>query len=219
MIKKLIKLEIVKQVAKGLGYGVAGGLSGLLFLAIISNDPEKFGNVADWLSGMGSVIAIFFVYAQIKQQSRISEEQKSHDFVIVINAQYKVQKNRAGGVTLKNERELVFLGTNKGMMPSSYKYVGITDPGTYKKTLDLREKEKNSDEPLDYPPIESFQFEYDLGIKKREFETVEPGGVSSPEVVDLQNVMENFKDKSDELVVVYMDVLGQLYSRRLILTE
>lgn len=67
--------------------------------------------------------------------------------------------------------------------------------------------------------VERFQYEYDLGIKQREFETVEPGGVSSPEVVDLQNVMENFKDKSDELVVVYMDVLGELYSRRLILTD
>lgn len=219
MIKKLIKLEIVKQVAKGLGYGVAGGLLGLLFLAIISNDPEKFGNVADWLSGVGSVIAIFFVYAQIKQQSRISDEQKAHDFVIVINERLKTKKDKTGVMRLKSIRELIFFGTNKGMMPSSYVYIGITDPNTFKKILDLREQEKNTDEPLKYPAIERFQSEYDLGIKQREFETVEPGGVSSPEVVDLQNVMENFKDKSDELVVVYMDVLGELYSRRLILTD
>lgn len=205
--------EKIKQVGIGVCYGLVGGGVGLIILALASKNPNVYGTVADWVSGIGAITAIFFVYIQIKQQSYQHDEQKAHDFEIIINQRRRVVEKTPKVFSVTNDIELVFCGTNSGMMPSSYKYVGVTDEETYKKLTELREEQKRSGVLLEYPEIESYQLYYELGIKQREFERVLPGGISKEEIVDLKDIERDFKDKQGAAVVVYMDVLGNFYSR------
>lgn len=50
--------------------GLLGGALCLFVLALAYDNSEFFGNVADWVSGIGSITAILFVYAQIIQQDK-----------------------------------------------------------------------------------------------------------------------------------------------------
>lgn len=67
--------EWFKQVAKGISYGLIGSSFGLLILYMALKNYNIFGNVADWVSGVGSLVAIIFVYEQIKESQKQSETQ------------------------------------------------------------------------------------------------------------------------------------------------
>ncbi|QHM55703.1 hypothetical protein [Leuconostoc mesenteroides] len=69
----------MKDWLKFLTVGILGGLLGgalyLIVFVIIHRNSEVFGNVADWVSGIGSLFAIIFVYIQIRESQRQSKEQ------------------------------------------------------------------------------------------------------------------------------------------------
>ncbi|MDI6666423.1 hypothetical protein QMA56_01730 [Leuconostoc falkenbergense] len=67
--------DFSKQAGKGIFYGSIGGVIGLLILAICIKNNNFFGNVADWVSGIGSIGAIVIVYRQIKESQKQSADQ------------------------------------------------------------------------------------------------------------------------------------------------
>ena len=64
----------IKSVGAGLIGGLFGGVLCLIILDIVYNNSEVFGNVADWVSGIGAIGAILAVYWQVQKQSRDSKE-------------------------------------------------------------------------------------------------------------------------------------------------
>ena len=59
--------------------GIVGAILAITIIFFIQTSvyksPEIFGNVADWISGIGSIVAIIFVYIQIKASQKQMDEQ------------------------------------------------------------------------------------------------------------------------------------------------
>lgn len=204
----------IKPLTSGIIGGLLGGMLCLIILAIAYNNSEVFGNVADWVSGVGSVTAIYFVYRQIKQQTDQHSEEKGHYFEIAIGGRmmrHSDEKNAI--VTSSGEQEIFFFGTNSGMMPSAFKYIGICNSEDYSILKENHDKSLIDHKNYTDPQIQSFDFSYDLGIKQRKFERVLPGDVSEEIVVSMEKLQHHFKGKCDNLYLVYMDVLGAIYGR------
>ena len=72
----------IRQVFLGLAYGLIGGFIGLIILALACKNYNVFGNVADWVSGSGTIIGIYFVYRQIKQQERQYRSDRDVDLTV-----------------------------------------------------------------------------------------------------------------------------------------
>ena len=171
-----------------------------------------WGNVADWVSGIGSVLAIFFVYRQIKQQADQHNEQKGHDFQIALGNR-SISKKINGGTATLSDTEIFFFGTNSGMMPSSFKYMDIYTSEDYEilKSNHL----KNAIDHRFYEDPEGLgpEFRYASGDTKHKFERILPGGISEEIVIPFKCITQRTKGKSKKLYLVYMDVLGVIYGR------
>lgn len=210
----------IKQAAIGISYGLIGSVVGLLILAISFKNYNVFGNVADWVSGIGSVLAIFFVYRQIKQQTDQHNEEKGHYLELAIGYRMARHKdNKTGIVSITGEQEVFFFGTNSGMMPSAFKYIGICNLRDYHILKSNHDKSRIDNRDYEDPQIQSFDFRYDLGAKQRKFERVVPGDVSEEIVIPMKSLQITFKGTCDELFVVYMDVLGVIYGRQFVIPE
>lgn len=206
--------EWIKPLIGGIIGGLLGGMLCLAILAITYRNSEVFGNVADWVSGLGSVTAIYFVYRQIKQQTDQHNEEKGRYLELAIGERMiRHQDNKTGGITLTGEQEVFFFGTNSGMMPSSFKYIGICNSKDYKILKENHDKSLTDHKNYKDPQISSFDFSYDLGAKQRKFERVLPGDVSEEIAVPMISLQRNFKGNCDNLYLVYMDVLGVIYGR------
>ncbi|GDZ84756.1 hypothetical protein EFN63_08095 [Leuconostoc citreum] len=204
----------IKQAGTGIFYGLIGGAIGLAILAMSSNNHDTFGNVADWVSGIGSVGAIYFVYRQIKQQTDQHNEEKGHYLQLAIGFRMlSNQSDKAGTVSIKSEQEVFFFGTNSGMMPSAFKFIGICTSEDYQ-TLKSNHDKSQIDHNYEDPEIQSFDCLYDLGIKQRKFERVVPGDVSEEIVIPMKLIQNKFEGSGKNLFVVYMDVLGVIYGRQ-----
>lgn len=170
-----------------------------------------WGNVADWVSGLGSITALFFIYVQIKRETDHHNENKAHHFLIAIGDKpHNRNKDASGIVGISSERDLVVWGTNDGMQPSSFKYLGICTPEQFVEIIKDRKKSVITDggpRPLDFDP------EYELGFKSRKFEYVTPGNLSEEISIPFRTIQLNFKKQCHELYIVYMDQVGELYKR------
>lgn len=203
-----------KTVAVGIAGGLLGGALCLIVLALAYNNSEVFGNVADWVSGIGSVVAIYLVYRQIKQQTDQHNEEKGHDFKIIIGWDLIRDKSSEGSmVSSEMKKNLFFYGTNSGMMPSAFIYIGITNQKNYKLLKSNHEIAIETGVQPQDPEISSLQTEFDIGIKKRQFERVLPGDVSKQINIPYSEIEAHFKSETGDLYIIYMSVLGEIYGR------
>lgn len=69
----------LKPLIAGIIGGMFGGILCLIILSIAYNNSEVFGNVADWVSGIGSIGAILAVYWQVQKQSSDNKESYNQD--------------------------------------------------------------------------------------------------------------------------------------------
>lgn len=105
---------------------VAGGIIGAvlsivlqaLFLNYVCKKPEVYGNVADWISGIGSLGAIFMVLLQIRKDKESSFSQarpffkinyKKTDILQINHPFYYEQEKDLFGVTKKSTWEYQIL--------------------------------------------------------------------------------------------------------------
>ncbi|MBZ1508865.1 hypothetical protein [Leuconostoc mesenteroides] len=172
-----------------------------------------WGNVADWVSGIGSVIAIFFVYRQIKQQTDQHNEEKGHDFQIALSNRSINKEIVPVGNIMCGETEIFFFGTNSGMMPSSFKYIDIYTSESFEILKSNHKKSAIDHKFYDDPEGLDLEFEYSSGDKKNRFERILPGDISEEIVIPSKAVTQITNGKSKNLYVVYMDVLGVIYGK------
>ncbi|MEL1262335.1 MAG: hypothetical protein ABS893_01700 [Aerococcus urinaeequi] len=173
----------------------------------------EWGSVADWVSGVGSVLAIFFVYRQIKQQTDQHNEEKGHDFQIAMGTRSVSKEIFPGGTVITGDTEIFFFGTNSGMMPSSFKYIGICKAKEYEILKKNHQKSAIDHQSYEDPEVSSFDFVYASGGKKNKFERVLPGDVSEEISVSSNSVIKGVQESSEDLYLVYMDVLGVIYGK------
>lgn len=171
-----------------------------------------WGNVADWVSGIGSIGAICFVYRQIKQQADQHNEQKGHDFQIALQKRFIRKKCNGGTVTL-SDTEIFFFGTNSGMMPSSFKYVDIYTSENYEILKSNHAKSAIDHHFYEDPKGLGIEFSYASGDTKCKFERILPGDISEEISIPFNCITRRTNGKSKKLYLVYMDVLGVIYGK------
>lgn len=172
----------------------------------------EIGSWADWISGIGSLSAIIFVYIQIKQSDKHQREDFYYNFQIALGTRNIITNDGKGGYGLSSKEELVFWGTNNGHVAGSFKFVGFCRPLDF----DLINQSHVSGSIQDSTAkIEELDSSYFSGIKRREFERVEPGGVSEEITIPMNKINLNYKE-DDIVCVVYMDPMGKLYKNDLL---
>ncbi|SCC13475.1 hypothetical protein [Weissella bombi] len=176
---------------------------------IIVHNYHDIGSIADWVSGVGSLGAIWFVHLQIKQQADQFNYQNANHFEIILNDRLISEKNDDGVILYSGNRELVCSGTNSGVSTSSFKFIGICNVTTYQIVKNNHEEMKKDHKYREDPEI----YDFDFLIEERKFETVYPGEISKEIAIPLSKLEESFKNEKENLVVVYMDVLGNIYGR------
>lgn len=192
--------------------GIIGTILSFIVQTLIYQKPEIYGNVADWVSGIGSLLAIIFVYRQIKQQTDQHNEQKGHDFKIALWNR-PISQEIAGGTAILAETEIFFFGTNSGMMPSSFKYMDIYTSEDYEILKSNHIKSSTDHRFYNDPKGLGLEFRYASGDTKRRFERILPGDISEEIVIPSKCITQLTKGKPKKLYLVYMDVLGVIYGK------
>lgn len=203
----------LKPLVGGTIGGLLGGILCLIILAIAYNNSEVFGNVADWLSGVGSVTAIYFVYRQIKQQTDQHGEEKGHDLQIALSNRVIKKAVNSGGIIIDGETEIFFFGTNNGMMPSSFRYIDVYTSENFEILKANHEKSAVDHRFYKDPEGLGLEFRYSSGDTKRKFERVLPGDISEEITIPSKSITSLAEGNSEKLYLVYMDVLGVVYGR------
>lgn len=172
-----------------------------------------WGNVADWLSGTGSVLAILFVYLQIKQQADQHEEEKGHYLEIALSSRPISKEIAPGATVISGETEIFFWATNSGMMPSSFKYIDVYTSENFEILKSNHEKSAIDHKLYTDPDGLNVIFEYKSKSTQNKFEKIFPGDISEEITILSANIIKNTKGKSKKLYIVYMDVLGVIYGK------
>lgn len=188
---------------------VFSAITGSILGFIIVHNYHDIGSIADWVSGVGSLVAIWFVHLQIKQQADQFNYQNANHFEIILNDRLISEKNEDGPTLFSGSKELVCSGTNSGVSTSSFKFIGICNVTTYQTVKRNHEEMKKDHKYREDPDIDDFGFL----IEERKFETVYPGEISKEIAIPLSTLEESFKNEKENLFVVYMDVLGNIYGR------
>lgn len=204
--------EWIKSVGAGLVSGLLGGVLCLICLAITYNNSDVFGNVADWVSGIGSFIAIIFIYIQIRQSDKHQQENFYYNFQVAVGTRRIIENDGKDSHEVSSEEELVFWGTNDGHVAGSFKFVGFCRP----RDFDLINQSHISGSIQDSSAeIQELDPLYLLGFRSREFERVDSGGVSEELTIPMRLVNNKFKE-NETVCVVYMDPMGKLYKNDLL---
>ncbi|WP_367366704.1 hypothetical protein [Leuconostoc pseudomesenteroides] len=172
-----------------------------------------WGNVADWLSGVGSVLAILFVYLQIKQQTDQHNEEKGHNLEIALSNRLISKEIGPGATIIGEETEIFFWATNSGMMPSSFKYIDVYTSENFEILKSNHAKSAVDHKLYTDPEGLNLTFKYASGYTKNKFEKIFPGDISEEITILSENIIKNPKGQSKKLYIVYMDVLGVIYGK------
>lgn len=184
----------------GIIIGLLIGLFSKYFRLSIVISGEQFGSVADWVSGIGSVMAILFVYLQLKEQQKEIEmhrkefeEEKNADIKVAV---VPVKQKQDNGKTIVRT-----YAYNIGFSAGSFKFIGFV-------TKEELEKIKKFD-PHNFgnDPILLIK----SPVEEQKFERIDSREVSKFINCDLSQLKEKFSTGS-EIYSVYIDPLRKIYS-------
>lgn len=97
--------------------------NGIVFLCV-SLVSAKYGTLADWVSGLGTIAAIFFVYWQTDEQKRKFKESKTAKVEIAFGLQPHLEKSKNGGSVFGYPDYYIWV-VNDGMSVGSFKFLGF----------------------------------------------------------------------------------------------
>ena len=229
------RLKRIKYLLLSLFVGMIGG-SVIVLLKNGFNDTT--GNMADWLSGIGTVGTLFAAYIEIKDSRR--QFDKEHRPELKVYANWKkpfnieINENIEGGnADVNSGIFLNIIPVNKGLASGIYRYFGVCRLEDVDEIVSLVNKAENgnlkyakADKLLDlicYDPEDVGQTKehHDTKItsllypnKKRIFQTIEPDGVGDILNKGERKIEKKFKIdiSEDKLAVLYIDPQMKIYS-------
>lgn len=199
----MIKL---KEEVKYLLVGFIGSLVGVSIPFIYNSfGTNKYGSLAEWVSGTGTIIAIFFAYWQINEQNKEFQLSKKYSVQIAFNPQPHLDDTTNGG-KVPGPDDYYIWAVNDGMAVGSFKFLGFCRKDKFNK---IRKEDVVFDPKKD-------------GLKKmmphstNDFELLRPGQVSKEHIVSSSLVKQRLNNPKT-IYVIYMDALGKLYKREIYL--
>ena len=123
------------------------GLFGILIGALINAKGEELGSWAAWVSGIGTVAALFFAYSEIINSRKQFE--KEHESKLQVYSSWKdsvklelkpkESENQGGGNATINSSglELHVVPVNTGLSGGVYRYFGICKKKDFKKISEI----------------------------------------------------------------------------------
>lgn len=194
----------MNEKVKYLLIGLIGSLigNGIIFFFIAWGSP-KYGTLADWVSGLGTVAAIVFVYLQIDEQRREFNESKTAKLKIAFGQQPHMEKAEFGGRVF-GKPDYYIWAVNDGMSVGSFKFLGFCRKDQFSKI--------DTNDVIFDPEHDGLQ--QLLPHSTNNFELLYPGQVSKERIVYSERVMERL-NKPDDFYVIYMDAVGKIYKKEI----
>lgn len=186
---KFLDVVIIVLITTLIGNGVV-----FFLLSFVSN---KYGTLADWLSGLGTVAALMFVYFQINEQRKEFDETTRIELSITVVFANHIEELGNSVRTLSERIDIHVWAANSGMRPSSFKFLGFCNIADFEKIESDSSVIYDPQIPLLKPEINNFQL-------------LQPGQVSKEEIRDLKSVIDGLGNPLS-FYVVYMNATGELF--------
>ena len=170
--------------------------NGLVFL-LFSFTSDKYGTLADWVSGLGTIAALIFVYVQIEEQQKEFNETTKIDLSIAVTSVNHIEDMGSGIRAMSAKTDLHVWAVNSGMRPSSFKFLGFCNIADFERI--------ESDSSVIYDPRALL-----LDPKTNDFQLLQPGQVSKEEIYDQKVILDNLGNPSS-FYVIYMNATGELF--------
>ena len=183
--------------------GLIGALLGngivYSFSSLFSN---KFGTLADWVSGLGTITAIFFVYCQIEEQRKEFNFTNKIECEISITQQVNVEEN--SGMTVGGtDTDLYIWAVNSGSKTASFQFLGFCSKENF---------ENIYNENVIYNPYYASNLLGFVPHSTNDFELLQPGQVSEEKIFTVEGIKKNLNDPK-EFYVLYIDAYKNIYKR------
>ncbi len=186
---------------------ISAFLGSSLVFTIFSCFSNKHGTLAEWISGIGTIAAILFVYWQIDEQRKEFQLSKKYSIQIAFIPQVHYESTKDGGKLFENYDYYIW-AVNDGMAVGSFKFLGFCRKDEFNKirTEDVIFDPKNNglNKLLPHPT--------------NKFELLHPGEVSEEIVVNSLIVLEGLRHPN-AFYVIYMDALGKIYKKEIVLEK
>lgn len=166
------------------------------------NNNEGLSN---WIAGIGNLVAILFVYWQLKEQQKEFNESNKIDLQIAFNQQFHAEKTDDGG-NLLGDIDYYIWAVNNGSKTSSFKFLGFC------RGDDISKIDK-SNVIIDPKHYELTQL---LPHKTNDFELLQPGKVSNEYVVSSKKILSSLHHP-DSFFVIYMNATGKIFKREVLI--
>lgn len=206
MVSWVIELnEKIKYILLGLIGSLIG--NGIVFF-LLAFSSSKYGTLADWVSGIGTVAAIFFVYLQINEQRSEFKESKKHYLQIAIWTQSHAEKSTNGGIIVGGH-DFRTWAVNDGLTAASFKFLGFCRKDKFK---DIYEDDSVLLDPY------TFTKKHLLPSSSPDFELLQPGEISEQHIFPVDKILQELGNPQ-YLYVMYMDALGEIFKREIIVAK
>lgn len=182
--------------------GLVGALLGnAIIFTIYALFSAKYGTLADWMSGVGTVAAILFVYWQIAEQRKEFNESKTARLRIACGEQLHVEEAQDKGL-VSDDTDYYIWAVNDGMRVGSFKFLGFCRKDEFNKI--------NTEDIIFNPNNDGLQKL--LPHSTNDFELLQPGQVSKEKIISSSMVMKRLSNPK-AFYVLYMDAVGKIYKK------
>lgn len=189
--------------------GLIGSLIGngivFFFFAFTSS---KYGTLADWVSGIGTVAAIFFVYWQIDEQKREFKEETSSKVSISFSKQFTMENVEIGKIP--GEPKYYIWAVNTGLSSGSFIFLGFCRKEDFKY---IRDEEKDVVYNPDHGMLHDFK-----PYTRDDFQPLKPGEISKQEIVP-EKLIDEYLNHPKDFYVLYMSATGKIDKREIKINE
>lgn len=201
----------MRATTKYLLIGFVGALigNGIVFL-VLAFGSSKYGTLADWVSGLGTVIAILFVYLQIDEQRKEFEEKQVAKVSIAISKQTTLKKSLDGNGKVLTDPEYYIWAVNDGLSSGSFMFLGFCREDEFKY---IKDDDKNV----------IYNHHHDLyhdlqPYTNKDYQSLKPGQISKTEKIQ-EKILDQQLRNPDSFYVLYMSATGEIYKRKVKVTR
>lgn len=202
----MIKLKILQSII----FVCIGLFLGIVLFDVLPYNPEKYGTLADWISGIGTVAAIYFVYWQIQEQKREFEESQVAKVSISFSRQSQLEKVGNSGGRVLGEPNYYIWAVNDGLSSGSFIFLGFCKKEDIKYIRD-------DDKDVIYNPHHDLL--HDLQpYTCDDFQPLKPGEISKQEIISPKTLECELNNPKD-IYVLYMSATGRIDKKEIKLRE